>query len=168
MSHFRFGFFLVVLWTCCLVLGIGLRFPEIFQKLSPRHEPYSIQRFSDKLAVGKLLPLKGELMPQDDRTHVFILRSERHFWAGEDPINCIESECEKDFGFFFKRPGTALNIFTNERTIPTAWGIPVISDRWGTRPLETVTVVAKGSGIVTAIHRYADIEDLDHTLGPTH
>jgi hypothetical protein len=168
LSHFRFVFFLVVIWTGFLVLGISLRFPEILQKLSLRQTPYAIQRFSDKLAVGKVLPLKDKLIAQDNRTHVFVIRNERLFFSGEDPIDCIEAQCKKEFGISFKRPGTALNIFTNVEYIPTAWGIPVISDRWGTRPLETFTVVAKGNGIVTAIHRYADIEDLDHTLGPTH
>jgi hypothetical protein len=164
----RFFFFLTLVLPCFLLLGIGLRISDVAQKFCQRQAYYSILRLSDKVAVGQPLPLKDKLMARDDRTHVFVIRNEREFWSGADPIDCIDAECQREFGIAFKRPSTALNVFTNVEYIPRAWGIPVIADRWGARPAETFTVVAKGDGIVTEIYRHADIEDLDYILAPTH
>lgn len=149
---------------CFLMLGIAIRYPEVIQAFRNREVPVPVQRLSDKLAVGQPLPMKKELIGHDARMSVIIARSEWTFWKGEDPLDCMNEECGSAFGVV-KRLGGMLDVFTNYRAAANAWGIPLISDRWGTRPAETVTVVADSAGVVSAIYRYADLDDLEIVLG---
>ena len=164
MSALRFGMLLSAVIPCFLMLGIAVRHPEVIRTMRHREAPVPVQRLSDKLAVGQPLPMKKELMGDDARMRVLVARSEWIFWKGSDPLECMNEECGSTFGIV-KRLGGVLDAFTNYRAAAKAWGIPLISDRWGTRPAETVTVVTGGDGVVAAIYRHADLDDLDTVLG---
>lgn len=108
--------------------------------------------------------MKSVLMGRDAHIHVFVARSERVLWSHSDPLECINEACGSAFGVV-KRLDGELDVFTNYGMVANAWGIPLISDRWGTRPADTVTVVTDRDGIVSAIYRHADLDDLDAVLG---
>lgn len=164
MSALRFIMLSIAAVPCCLVAGVAIRYSEVILAEGRREAPVSTQRLSDSLAVGQRLPMQKELMGDDARMRVFVARSERIFWQGADPLECMNEECGSAFGVV-KKLGGVLEAFTNYDAAAKAWGIPLISDRWGTRPAETVTVVAGGDGLVAAIYRHADLEDLDVVLG---
>jgi hypothetical protein len=160
----RFVMVLTATIPCFLMLGLAIRYSSVIKTIWHREAPVSIQRLSDELAVGQLLPMKKELMGGEARMHVLVARSERTFWQGADPLECMNEECGSAFGVV-KKLGGALYAFTNYDTAAKAWGIPLVSDRWGTRPAETVAVVANSDGTVATIYRHADLDNLDVVLG---
>lgn len=167
MNTLRFSLLLIAVVPCFLMLGIAIRYTEVIRASWNREAPVSIVRLSDTLAVGQRLPMKKELMGDDARMRVLVARSERYLWKYDDPLECMNEECGSAFGFV-KKLGGVLDAFTNYGAVTKAWGIPLISDRWGTRPAETVTVVADGNGVVAAIYRHADLDDLGVVLGAVH
>ena len=164
MSTLRFCMLLTAAIPCLLMLGFATRYSRVIQMFWHCEAPVAIQRLSDRLGVGLPLPMKKGLMGDDAGMRVVVARSEGIFWQGADPLECMNEECGSAFGVV-KKLGGALAVFTNYDAAATAWGIPLISDRWGTRPAETVTVVANGDGLVTAIYRHADLDDLDFIFG---
>ncbi len=168
MSVTRFAALLTVVVPCFLALGFACRNSEVIQSFQRREAPIPTLRLSNKVAVGQPLPMKQELMGSEARLHVFVLRSERSPWLYHDPEpGCTNEECGNAFRAV-KTLGGALEAFTNYRAVARAWGVPLISDRWGTRPVETVTVVADGGGMVLAIYRHADLDDLEVVLSGPH
>jgi hypothetical protein len=168
MSRLRFGMVVVVLALCFMMLGFSLRYSEVLQVLWHREVPVPMQSLSDKLAIGKPLPMKERLLSGAAQFHVFVARSELSPWLHHDPEpSCMNDQCGKPFDIV-KSLGGTLRAFTNYQAAARAWGIPLISDRWGARPAETVTIITDANGVISSIYRYADLDDLNDILGTTH
>lgn len=108
-----------------------------------------------------------EIIGPDPRQRVIVARSEWIFWQGADPLECVNRDCGSAFDVVRDMQGT-LNVFTNAYDIANAWGIPMISDRWGRRPSETLTLILDGNGVISHIYGYADLDDLHNILSSSH